>query len=330
MTKSTSGLDFVTYAADNYAHWIEYWLVSTSRTNPDSRLWIYDVSASSSSILKQLAAHFPNAQVIPWPPACWQSPDWIDRLDFHSFWPGFNLRDELKYLSRCLRYRITGKKKHDWMIDKERFVVGKKWFLHLSCIKPYIIRDAMTRGNRPLAFVDADAVVLSHFEQFPAATADIAVTVVDTDQIRIGGKWEQPGPDGPLPVSVINAGVIFINSNPSAFHLIDAWIKEIARVHHPSGDQTALSNLLYRHNPYFYETKIPFPVSTDNGTVLVMALPCARFNQIRIPRDGRGISNDVAIAHFVGSWKQPEHWQEIGEIIRQTWSLRDLAEKEHI
>ena len=328
-TASTAGLDFVTYAADNYAHWIKYWLMSTSRTNPDAHLWIYDVSTKPSSTFRELAARFPNAQVIHWPPACWQSPPWIDELNFYFFWPGFNLRDELKYLSRRLRYRITGQKKHDWMIDKNRFVAGKKWFIHLSCIKPHIIRDAMARGNRPLAFVDADAVVLSHFAQFPAATADMAVTVVDPDQVRIGGKWETPGPDGPLPVLVINAGVMFFSHSPGALHLLDAWIKEIARVRHASGDQTALANLLYRHNPHFHETLSTFHVSTENGGVLVATLPCARFNQVRIPRDGQGINDDIAIAHFVGSWKQPEHWQQVGETIRQTWTRRNLTNKEH-
>ncbi len=323
---TTVGLDFVTYAADNYAHWIEYWLMSASRSNPDSQLFVYDVSTKPSLAIAQLAASFSNAHVIHWPPASWQSPSWIDELDFHFFWPGFNLRDEIKSLSRRLRYRITGHKKHDWMIDKQEFVATKKLFIQFSCVKPYIIQDAMTRGSRPLAFVDADAVILNHFYGHPVPETDVAVTVVDPDQVRIGGMWEPPGPDGPLPVSVINAGVIFFNKTPGAERLLDAWIDEISRVRHGSGDQTALANLLYRNDPKFHETMTPFRINTGGNHVLVSALPCARFNQVRINQQNDFIMNaDVSIAHFVGSWKQPQLWQRVDEIIRHSLAQRSMV-----
>ena len=52
--------------------------------------------------------------------------------------------------------------------------------------------------------------------------------------------------------------------------------------------------------------------------------PCARYNQVRIPRDGGGIGPEVAIVHFVGSWKQAEHWDKVRDVIRQAWRQRGL------
>jgi len=275
-----------------------------------------------------LAARFPNAQVIPWPPARWESPAWIEDLDFKFFWPGFNLRDELKYLSRRLRHRLTGRRKHDWMIDKAKFVASKQFFIRICCQKPHIMRDAWTRSDRPLAYVDADAVVLERFDAYPGGDTDFAVTLVDADQVRIGGEWEPTGPDGPLPVVLINAGVMFANRSQGAKVLLDDWIAELDRVRHGGADQTALANLLHRHAPRFHETGKLARVATATGDALVAGLPCARYNQVRIPRNGQGIGDEVAIAHFVGSWKQPEHWPQVGDTVRQAWARRHLAPRE--
>lgn len=321
-------IDFVTFAADNYAGWLEHWLDSVSRSNRESRLFVYDVSSKPSAALARLAARFDNTQIIPWPESTWHSPAWVDGLDFSFLWPGFNLRDELKYLSRRLRYRLTGRRKHDWMIDKAKFVASKQFFIRICCQKPHIIRDAWTRSDRPLAYVDADAVVLERFSVYPGGDTDFAVTLVDPEQARIGGSWEPLGPDGPLPVALINAGVLFVNRCQGAKILLDAWIAEMSRVRHGGADQTALANLLYRNAPSFYETGEPARVVTAAGDALVAGLPCARYNQVRISRNSRGISDEAAIAHFVGSWKQPEHWPLVGEIIRQTWVRRGLLPKE--
>jgi len=316
-------INFVTFAAGNYAGWLDHWLTSISRSNPDSRLFVYDVSPQPSPALEKLAARCPNAQLLPWHEPAWRSPDWVDGLDFQFFWPGFNLRDELKYLSRRVRYRLTGRKKHDWMIDKTGFVSSKKLFIRICCQKPYIIRDAWHRSDRPLAYVDADAMVLEHFDTYPGGDTDFAVTLVDLEQLRVGGKWEPPGPDGPLPVSLINAGVIFANRTNASKWLLDAWIAEMDRVRHVACDQTALANLLHRQAPSFHEAREPARVVTDQGDVTVAGLPCARYNQVRIPRDGAGISEGVAIAHFVGSWKHPELWPLVERTIHQAWGWQN-------
>jgi len=167
MAQTDTHLDFVTYAADNYAHWIAYWLESASRSNPDSRLFVYDISAHPSANLQRLVDRYRNAELIPWQQIAWKSPSWIAETDFEFFWRNFNLRDEIKYLSRRLRYLLTGQRKHDWMIDKRAFVANKQLFIHMSCQKPHILRDAWARSNRPLAFVDADAVVLAHLPGYP-------------------------------------------------------------------------------------------------------------------------------------------------------------------
>ncbi|MFH1044065.1 MAG: hypothetical protein V1796_03205 [Pseudomonadota bacterium] len=319
-------IDFVTFAADNYAGWIEYWLSSATRSNPESRLYVYDVSAKPSGALASLVAQVPNAQCIPWPEHSWQAPDWVADTDFRFFWPGFNLREEIKYLSRRLRFKLSAKKKHDWMVDKRTFVAEKQFFIRICCQKPYIIRDALSRSDRSLAYVDADAVVLHHFPGYPAADSDFAVTVVDREQVRIGGAWEPPGPDGPLPVILINAGVMFANQTEGARGLLDLWINELSRVRHGACDQTALANLIYRHDQRFHETAASVRIKTRAGDAIVAGLPCARYNQVRIARDGSGIDSDAAIAHFVGSWKQAEHRDRVGEAIHQAWRRRGLAD----
>lgn len=318
-------LDFVTFAADNYADWIEYWLSSARRSNPESRLYVYDVSAKPSGVLPSLVARYANAQCIPWPEHSWQVPDWIADTDFRFFWPGFNLRDEIKYLSRRLRSKLSNGK-HDWMIDKQAFVADKQYFIRICCQKPYIIRDALSRTDRPLAYVDADAVVLHCFPGYPAADSDFAVTVVDPEQVRIGGRRESPGPDGPLPVVLINAGVMFANQTEGARGLLDMWISELSRIRHGSSDQTALANLIYRHDRTFHVTSAPVRIKTPALDVVVASLPCARYNQVRIARDGNGIDSAATIAHFVGSWKQEEHRDRVGETIRQAWQRRGLAD----
>lgn len=324
MAAAHDRIDFVTFAADNYARWVELWLDCASRGNPDSRLFLYDVSATPSQTLRELAARYPRAEVIAWPEASWQAPDWVEKTDFRFFWPGFNLRDQFKYLSRRLRVALTGRKKHDWMIDKTGFVAAKQFFIRICCQKPYIIRDAWQRTDRPLAYVDADAAVLKRFPGYPGGDSDFAVTVVDPEQVRIGGEWEPPGPDGPIPVSLINAGVVFANRSEAARDLLDAWIAEMTRVRHGSSDQSALANLLYRHDPDFHPTLREVRVETGRAAARVASLPCARYNQVRIPRDGGGIGPEVAIVHFVGSWKQAEHWDKVRDVIRQAWRQRGL------
>ncbi len=318
-------IDFVTFAADNYAGWIAHWLSSARRFNPESRLYIYDVSAQPSGALASLVSQYPDAQCIPWPERSWQAPDWITATDFRFFWPGFNLRDELKYLSRRLRFKLRARKRHDWMIDKQAFVSSKQYFMRICCQKPYIIRDALSRTDRALAYVDADAVVLRHFPGYPAADSDFAVTVVDPEQVRIGGRWEPPGPDGPLPVVLINAGVMFANQTAAARGLLDLWIDEMSRVRHGASDQTALANLVHRHDQGFGQTAATVRIKTRAGDAIVAGLPCSRYNQVRIARDGSGIDSAAAIAHFVGSWKQPEHWDRVDAAIRQAWQRRGLA-----
>ena len=321
-----ASIDFVTFAADNYARWLEHWLSSARRSNPESRLYVYDVSARPSGTLPALVARYPDAQCIPWPEQAWQAPDWVAGTDFRFFWPGFNLRDEIKYLSRRLRVKLSARKKHDWMIDKRAFVASKQYFIRICCQKPYIIRDALARSDRALAYVDADAVVLEHIPGYPAADSDFAVTVVDSEQVRIGGKWEPAGPDGPLPVVLINAGVMFANQTAGARRLLELWIAEMSRVRHGASDQTALANLLHRHEQGFGTGTTSVRIETPAGSATVAGLSCARYNQVRIARDGSGIDAAAAIAHFVGSWKQPAHWDGVGTAIRQAWLQRGLAD----
>lgn len=321
-----ASIDFVTFAADNYADWVTHWLSSARRSNPESRLYVYDVSATPSGSLPALVARYPDAQCIPWPQHAWRAPDWVAGTDFRFFWPGFNLRDEIKYLARRLRVTLGARKKHDWMIDKRAFVASKQYFIRICCQKPYIIRDALARTSRALAYVDADAVVLEHIPGYPAAGSDFAVTVVDSEQVRIGGKWEPSGPDGPLPVVLINAGVMFANQTDGARRLLDLWIAELSRVRHGASDQTALANLIYRHDQGFGTSTGSARIETPAGGATVAGLSCARYNQVRIARDGSGIDAAAAIAHFVGSWKQPAHWNSVGTAIRQAWQQRGLAD----
>ena len=321
--RSSGGVDFVTFAAANYSDWLELWLASASRSNPESRLFVYDVSPLPSLELKAQVARFSMATVVPWPQNEWRWPAWVETTDFKFFWPGFGLRDEIKRWSRRLRHALTGRRKDDWMIDKLRWVEGKQFFVRICCQKPYIIRDALHRTDRPLAYVDADAVVLERFSSYPGGDSDVAVTVVDADQVRIGGAWEPVGPDGPLPVSVINAGVVFANRSVGAARVLDAWIDEMSRVRHGGADQTALANLLYRIAPTFFETMLPVKANAPSGDFIVACLPCARFNQVRVRPTGIGAG--VAIAHFVGSWKQRERAHLVSSIVGQAWERRALG-----
>ena len=321
----TPALDFVTFAADNYADWTGHWLESAARSNPDARLFVYDVSAQPSDTLQALVARYPRAQCIPWPQESWLAPDWVADTNFRFFWPGFDLRDQLKYLSRRLRVQLGAKRKHDWMIDKAAFVATKQYFIRICCQKPYILRDALARTDRALAYVDADAVVLERFPGYPGGESDFAVTVVDADQVRIGGAWEPPGPDGPLPVVLINAGVMFANQTAGARGLLDQWIAEMSRVRHGASDQTALANLIYRHERNFGTAVRQARIELSDGSAIVAGLACARYNQVRIARDGSGIDEGAAIAHFVGSWKQEAHSESVGVTIRQAWQRRGLV-----
>jgi len=317
-------LDFVTFAADNYADWTAHWLESAARSNPEARLYVYDVSARPSNTLQTLVSRYARAQCIPWPQESWLAPDWVAQTDFRFFWPGFNLRDEMKYLSRRLRVALGARRKHDWMVDKAAFVAAKQYFIRICCQKPYILRDALARTDRPLAYVDADAVVLERFPGYPGGASDFAVTVVDADQVRIGGAWEPAGPDGPLPVVLINAGVMFANQTAGAHALLDEWIAEMARVRHGASDPTALANLIYRHERNFGTTVRQARIPASGETTIVAGLACARYNQVRIARDGSGIDAGAAIAHFVGSWKQDTHREMVGETIRQALQRRGL------
>lgn len=321
-------LGFVTFADENYFDWIDLWLKSLNRSNPDAKIFIYDISSSPTGMYKALAASFPNVVVVDWPPSRWRPPAWIDETDFSFFWPGFNLRDEIKSLSRRLRFWVTGKKKNDWMIDKPAFVKSKQFFIKVCCEKPRIILDAWSRAKMPLAYIDADAMVLSRLPDYPVNGHDALVAVVDRDQFRIGGEWEPTGPDGDLPISLINAGVVFVNNTLGAEFFLNAWIAELSRVRHGAADQTALANLLYRHDQNFHHelTPIRFKALDKQSDVQVGCVACAEFNQVRISPEWEVIDEVSHIAHFVGSWKQDEHWPTVCRLVENTLVRRSFGE----
>lgn len=307
--------DFVTMADERFSHWAALLLPSIRTFHPEATIWLFDLGESPSPTLLKLAQTHEPVRLIHYPEQDWQWPKWIESTDLHFYWPRFGMKDRIKMLSRKLRHRVLGEKKDSWVLDLDKFVVSRRYGGKIFAQKPHIIRRALEVSSE-VVYVDIDTLLLGPLNKALPPDCHVGITAVAPEDLEIGLDQGCGNPTR-YPYFAVNAGVIFLRNSPEALGFLDAWREEIDQVRHTLFDQTALANLIFRHNPDAFENGGGHrTVPTPRGQARVVTLPCARFNHYTIQPNQTVLPDDVSVAHFVGSLKQSQHWASINRLAR--------------
>lgn len=132
-------------------------------------------------------------------------------------------------------------------------------------LKPFVIRGSLLEYDRPIVFIDSDAVV----RQYPA--------LFDHMNEDFGAHWlSRKGRSG----KELLSGTIFINNTKGGHELMELWVDRQGQ-HMEEWDQRNLSNILHKAN------------------ITIRELP-ATYTQIYDTMKGAG---DPVIEHFQESRK---------------------------
>ena len=313
-----SPFSFVCMSDAGFVRWLELCMAAIVRTHPGARILVFDLSAASSDAVRELVGQTPGAEHVDWDESRWPSPAWIDTSDFAFYWPDYGWRDEVKYWSRRLRARVTGRVKAGWMTDKASFVAQIRRATRRVAQKPYILRRALELAKKDLAFIDADAMVLKPLGEVFRHSFDLGVTVEQPEDVYIGPEPATMPWRPVLPVRLLNTGVVFIRDTAGAQALLDDWIEAMARVHHATAEQLALAHMLLAEIPDLVcaeHTVRPFPAPPAHKRGDVLVLPMREYNFVHVPLDAQRMP-DVHVAHFAGSRKRRR--EDVEALIRRT------------
>jgi len=318
-------MDFVMMADHGYVNWLEISLPSVFAFHKDSRIFVYDLSDSPSAAIQTCLSAYSNTAYVHYPPEQWRLPDWVNKTDFSWFYPYFGVKETIKYMSRRLRYLVTGRRKDSWIIDKAEEYNRKQKILRIICQKPHVVLDALARAGNNMVFIDADAATLGNLDHvFDKWAFDVGVTVVDQQKIKIG-VHEFAKDKQFLPYDALNVGVMFFRNSPAAKLLIDAWVSEMEDVHYVAAEQTALANLIYKADKHAFEVQpkvIEIAVGSENANVLM--LPCRVYNYHRLSKENSDISGGTYVVHFVGSLKQLKNRSFVKTLLTKEIEKRKL------
>jgi hypothetical protein len=241
----------------------------------------------------------------------------VDNLCFSYFYKNFS--DQLKYLSRKTRFRLFGQLKKTWIIDKKKFINYKKRICHIWAQKAPCFLDCLSRTDRNIIFLDADAFAWRQLHSIFLKDFDVALTLRKLNDVRIGVdpyvKCKKA-----LPYLAINAGVILMRNNPASRQFIKCWMEQIKLTHHFLIEQTALSSILFKADPDAFKTfekTITIYRNSFETPVNVILLECEKYNNTYIDRDLSFHEEETYVVHLKKSLHGPEFLHLIEEKINK-------------
>lgn len=308
---------FVCMADHAYLKWIRYCVPAILRQHPAAKIYLFDLSSDTSKALADFAAPIPAVIHVSFPEREWKWPAWIDQKGFDFFWPNFTLRESLKYWSRRLR-RTLGQNKAGWMTDKAKYAQNLQRFCRIVSQKPHVLLHVLQETSADIVFVDVDAIILKPVNGVFGRTFDLCVTVEEPEDVVIDRDPPNLMERVPYPIRAINTGVIFLRNHAATEELLYQWIEEMEKVEHGCVEQTALANLIYRHNPKFFETAEGDARWIGNSQPLCVAgVPMVIYNNIRTRLEKNGFPDGISVGHFVGGLKRDENWSKVEKLLKE-------------
>jgi hypothetical protein len=310
--------NIVVMATGDYAKWYELCLDSIVAFHPEARVWLYDLSDAPSEALATISRRARQATLVHYPESEWAWPAWIDAADFDFLWPNCTLKDRVKMVSRSFRHHVLGKRNDEWILGPGQLVRRKRRFMRIVAQKPYILKRVLAESAGPVAFVDADAVLLGNIDDALPAGVSAGVTVDEPQLARVGQDPGCGGAQHVYPYAGVSTGFLTLRDDASAMSLVDAWIEEMRAVEHLLVEQTALANLLYRSLPDLfasddYQTDFPLP---EGRRMRLAILPCRLYNFWHFELDQGEFPAHVKVVHFGGWRKQAQHFAHFSAMAR--------------
>jgi len=308
-------VDFFWICDANYAHFLELGVASALYFHPDATLYVYDLCDSPSEKIAAIAARYPSVKIVPWPEKRWVRLPLANTIDFSYYMPNWNLRDELKYWSRKIRYAVTSRRKSDWIVNKTEWMNNQRRKILVWAQKAACAADCLSRSENNLIFLDADAIPLCALHDVFEKEFDVALTLRRIPDVRVGlDKGVKMSL--PLPYHAVNAGVLFFKKGTKSFSFVDVWASKMQVVPYHMAEQTALSMLCldadvdaFRQ----YEKNLSLNLPGDES-VIIQLLSCDIFNNTYLD-DCSNIPAGVKVAHFKGYLHQDIYFSRISKAI---------------
>lgn len=312
--------DFFLVLDERYAEFAALGMKTLTHFQPDSRVFLYDLSTEPVMALQELSKSFPKVEYTYWSHDKWLKNPWVDTLDFSYFSEGYGIKDHFKYFSRSLRHRLFSQMKEGWVVDKGEFVRNKKRVIHLWAQKAVCCQDCLEKTDRNIVFLDADAFVWQPLEPVFLKDFDVALTLRRLPDINIGIDRAVKCSE-PVPYHAVNAGVIFLKNNDAARWFVTLWIEKMLSMKYFMVEQTALSQLvLDADKTAFTEYEKDIRIERDGLSVKVKLLPCERYNNFYISDEDFTFESDVqsdnvCVAHFKGHLHRKEYLASLTRVV---------------
>lgn len=300
-------MNFLTLLDENHIFWFDQWHRFISATQPHPRFIVIDISLAKDNALAAHARRYAGVTVDHWPRENWETPSWIDEVDFDYFHPAFSLADQVKYLRRRLQYLFTGRAKPAWLIDKKKDVEKRRFALALWANQPRFFRKWLAELDEDLTYVDGDALPLRSLENLYDRTFDIAFTTERPENVRIGREPAHLLSRPVYPYRAINVGIYCARPTAGAMAFLDAWLAAMETIRHDLLDQTAAAWLILQGQPDFFAHQGgTLPVTLPGGqTVTVGNIPGDMYNCHSFDLTALA-TPDRAVYHFVGAHKRAD------------------------
>ncbi len=286
-----------------YFHLLEVNLAYISKHYPDAPVMFYDWGLKRGQ-QRRLKDRFPTLEIIEWS-------DQISRRGnlFNVGEPERIRRGAFSYVAR-LPYpkRKLGK----WCLKRlpqsriaRRIEAGALRFQSILLHKILCIQHCAARaGDTPLAFLDADAILIRPIDEMLDADYDVALTVVRPKEFNLGVDQ----------CFAINSGVIFFGASSEARRLfIEAWWETATRSPEWMAGQTAITRILQRAGSDVFRPDHSFALSLEGTRIRVKLLPTDRYNFFYLEEIAESSLDDVRIVHFKA---RSRHRQTFGPLLK--------------
>ena len=254
---------FIVMGNYKYYRLLELCVRHISKAYPEAEIIAYDWGDEQRRSTLAERLHAPHMTVVDWAERI-NDIEWMRRVLPFAMQVDLALRFNARF-QRTFAQRVKKKLLKVWpssLFARPSIDAGLR-FENFMMQKIYCINDAAQRvGARKMVFVDADAFVLSRFdEMLQRDDYDVAVTAS-----------ENPCFDHNHCTS-LNTGVIFFGSDAANRQvLLQAWLNGALECHEWLREQTALARLIERTNRAFFTASEVVEAQMDGATIRLLPL----------------------------------------------------------
>jgi hypothetical protein len=315
-------MNFLTLLDENHLFWFDQWHRFLSATQENPRFIVIDISKNRDNALKAHAAHHADVIIDHWPRETWATPRWVKEVDFKYFHPVFSFSDQVKYLRHRLQFRLTGRSKPAWLLNKRADVEKRRFALSLWANQPRFFRKWLAELGEDLTYVDGDALALRSLKHLYEPGFDLAFTTERPENVKIGREPSHMLSRPVYPYKAINVGIYCARPTAAALAFLDAWVAAMETVRHDLLDQTAVAWLILQGQPDFFTRQDAYlPVRLPNGeTVTVGNIPGDLYNCTSFDLSMVNENAAQSVFHFVGAHKRADKLPALAVALDQLYN----------